>query len=34
MLATLVVPDVQFRDRFSLLDGVTDLVPHISAAQR
>jgi uncharacterized protein YndB with AHSA1/START domain len=33
-LAGLASPDVQFRDRFSLLDGLTDVLPHITAAQR
>lgn len=32
--ADLASPDVQFRDRFSLLDGLTDVLPHITAAQR
>jgi len=27
-------PDVRFRDRFGLLDGIADLVPHIGASQR
>ncbi len=33
-LATIACPDVRFRDRFSLLDGLDDLIPHISATQR
>ena len=33
-LAGLASPDVQFRDRFSLLDGAADVLPHITAAQR
>jgi uncharacterized protein YndB with AHSA1/START domain len=33
-LARLAAPDVRFRDRYSLVDGVADLVPHIGAAQR
>jgi uncharacterized protein YndB with AHSA1/START domain len=32
-LTRLAVPDVRFRDRYSLLDGIGDLVPHIGAAQ-
>ena len=32
-LAGLASPDVQFRDRFSLLDGLADVLPHITAAQ-
>jgi uncharacterized protein YndB with AHSA1/START domain len=33
-LARIASVDVRFRDRFSLLDGIADLVPHIGAAQR
>jgi uncharacterized protein YndB with AHSA1/START domain len=33
-LTHLAVPEVRFRDRYSLLDGIADLVPHIGAAQR
>ncbi len=33
MLAAVASPDVRFRDRFSLIDGLADLVPHIGAAQ-
>lgn len=33
-LAKIATTDVRFRDRFSLLDGVDDLVPHIGATQR
>lgn len=33
-LSKAVGPNVQFRDRFSLVDGLQDLVPHIGAAQR
>ena len=33
-LAAIAVPDVRFRDRFSLVAGVSDLVPHLAAAQR
>ena len=32
-LAGIATADVTFRDRFGLLDGITDLVPHIGAAQ-
>jgi uncharacterized protein YndB with AHSA1/START domain len=34
ILAGAVTPDVSFRDRYSVIDGVADLVPHIAAAQR
>ena len=33
-IADLAIPDVTFRDRFSLLDGIDDLVRHIGATQR
>ena len=33
-LSSIASPNVRFRDRFSLLDGLDDLVPHISATQR
>ena len=33
-LAKLVTPAIQFRDRYSLLDGLADLVAHTGAAQR
>jgi uncharacterized protein YndB with AHSA1/START domain len=33
-LAAIAGPDVRFRDRFGLTDGVADLLPHIAAAQR
>jgi hypothetical protein len=33
-LATIVTPEIRFRDRFSLLDGFADLTAHIGAAQR
>jgi len=33
-LARIASPDVRFRDRFSMIDGAADLVPHIGAAQR
>ena len=34
LLERIATPDVRFRDRFSLLDGIGDLVPHIGATQR
>ena len=33
-LASVAAPSVQFRDRFSLLDGMDDVLQHITAAQR
>lgn len=33
-LASLVAPDVRFRDRFSLIEGVEDLKPHLAAVHR
>jgi uncharacterized protein YndB with AHSA1/START domain len=33
-LTQIAAKDVRFRDRFSLIDGTADLVPHIGAAQR
>jgi len=33
-LAKIVTPGIQFRDRFSLLDGIDDLTSHIGASQR
>ncbi len=33
-LSKAVTPNVQFCDRFSLVDGLQDLVPHVGAAQR
>jgi len=33
-LAKIVTPGIQFRDRFSLLDGIDDLTAHIGASQR
>jgi uncharacterized protein YndB with AHSA1/START domain len=33
-LARIVTPQIRFRDRYSLLDGMADLMAHISAAQR
>jgi len=34
MLAMAAVPGVQFRDRYSCVDGMSELLPHIAAAQR
>jgi uncharacterized protein YndB with AHSA1/START domain len=34
VLARLVDPGVRFRDRFSVIDGLSDLLPHIGASQR
>lgn len=33
-LARIATPDVRFRDRYSNLDGLADLLPHVAAAQR
>jgi uncharacterized protein YndB with AHSA1/START domain len=33
-LAKVIAPGIQFRDRFSLLDGADDLSAHIAASQR
>ena len=33
-LARIVSPGIAFRDRYSLLDGIPDLVAHIGASQR
>ena len=33
-LTAIAAPDVRCRDRFSLLTGIADVVPHIGAAQR
>ena len=33
-LEKIAAPDVRFADRFGLLSGIGDLVPHIAAAQR
>ena len=33
-LANLVTPAIQFRDRYSVLDGLADLIAHTGAAQR
>lgn len=32
-LGAIALPTVRFRDRFSLVDGIADLVPHIGATQ-
>jgi uncharacterized protein YndB with AHSA1/START domain len=34
MLTSVAAPSVQFRDQFSCLDGMVDVLPHIAAAQR
>jgi uncharacterized protein YndB with AHSA1/START domain len=34
MLASVAIPSVQFRDQFSCVDGLAELMPHIGAAQR
>ncbi|HMC53746.1 MAG TPA: SRPBCC domain-containing protein [Gemmatimonadaceae bacterium] len=34
MLTPIVSPAVRFQDRFSNLDGIGDLLPHLAAAQR
>jgi uncharacterized protein YndB with AHSA1/START domain len=34
ILAGAVVPGVRFRDRYSLIDGMDELLPHIAAAQK
>ena len=34
MLARVASSDVRLRDRFSLIDGLADLIPHLTAAQR
>ncbi len=33
-LRSIAAADVRFRDRFALVDGIADLVPHIGATQR
>ena len=33
-LAAIVTPGIQFRDRYSLLDGIADLTAHTGAAQK
>jgi uncharacterized protein YndB with AHSA1/START domain len=32
-LSEIAAPDLRFRDRYGLIDGIADLVPHIGAAQ-
>ena len=34
ILARVASPDVRFRDRFSLVDGLGDLLPHLAASRR
>jgi uncharacterized protein YndB with AHSA1/START domain len=34
LLAKIVAPEIEFRDRFSLLNGLADLVAHTGAVQR
>ncbi|HUR21155.1 MAG TPA: SRPBCC domain-containing protein [Vicinamibacterales bacterium] len=34
MLVSVALPSVQFRDQFSCVDGLTELMPHITAAQK
>jgi len=34
ILTSIATPDVRFQDRFSNLEGMTDLLPHLEAAQR
>jgi uncharacterized protein YndB with AHSA1/START domain len=34
MLASVAVPAVQFRDQYSCLDGMDEVLPHVAAAQR
>lgn len=33
-LASVALPTVEFRDQFSCVDGLSELLPHIAAAQR
>ncbi len=33
-LSRIVLPEVRFRDRYSMLEGTVDLIAHITAAQR
>ncbi len=33
-MARVAAPEVRFRDRFSLVDGLADLLPHLAAARR
>ncbi len=34
MLEEIAVPDVRMQDRYSALDGLADILPHIAASQR
>jgi uncharacterized protein YndB with AHSA1/START domain len=34
ILVPVVAPDVRFRDRFGLIDGLADLIAHVDAVQR
>lgn len=34
MLGEIVIPEIKMQDRFSNLDGIDDLLPHIAASQR
>jgi uncharacterized protein YndB with AHSA1/START domain len=34
VLARIALPDVKFRDRYSMIEGMDDLMAHITAAQR
>jgi hypothetical protein len=34
VLSSLAVPTVQFRDRYSAIEGLEELMPHIAAGQR
>jgi uncharacterized protein YndB with AHSA1/START domain len=34
MLRRIAVPELSYRDRFGLLDGIADVSPHIAATQR
>ena len=33
-LARIAAPEIRFRDRFSLIDGMSDLRPHLAAVHR
>ena len=34
MVASVAVPTIQFRDQYSCVDGMSELLPHIAAAQK
>ncbi len=34
LVRNIVAPDVRFRDRFSMIDGLADLLPHLAAVHR